>query len=51
MSRATAQMHAGNKDDALKTVQHLRDTKWEARFKNVHAQARRLKQIIEASGD
>ncbi|MHC4816165.1 MAG: hypothetical protein ACYTFN_24175, partial [Planctomycetota bacterium] len=49
LSLGEAQVKAGQLEDAKKTVDHLLKTKWDKRFKNVDARARRLAQLVERS--
>ncbi|MEE9126731.1 MAG: tetratricopeptide repeat protein, partial [Planctomycetota bacterium] len=49
LSLGQAQVKASQLEAAKKTVEHLLKTKWDKRFKNVHARARRLAQVVERS--
>ncbi|MCB9870357.1 MAG: hypothetical protein H6837_10900 [Planctomycetes bacterium] len=50
LSLASAQIDAGQLDEAAKTLQHVLSTKWEARFQDVHRKARALQDRLRRAG-
>jgi tetratricopeptide (TPR) repeat protein len=47
---ARSQIHAGELDGAKKSIKHVLDTKWEARFKTAKTKARGLERLLQSKG-